>query len=297
VNTHGSFPFGPAYLAIRLAGRAIDRRPTGRLRTLVAASAAGTLLGSVNPLGGRLLTFPLHVLGLQHSVLSHVVEWKSPDFSQPINLVFLLQAVAALALIGRQRRWEDTLVTAVFAVAGVMALRNTVLSSLAITPALATGLAGVGNIRGSHRMRSGPIAVVALVAAASLMVAGALSRPAVNLRGYPVAELSWMRSQGLLDGRVATQDYVGNLRTLLDGPHAEVFMDDRYDMYPKAFSEDTLALSDGLPRSLAILDRYDIDAVLWNRSRPLAGLLAASPQWRIVHRTAHWVVAVRAPAA
>jgi hypothetical protein len=74
-------------------------------------------------------------------------------------------------------------------------------------------------------------------------------------------------------------------------------MDDRYDMYPKAFSEDTLALSDGLPRSLAILDRYDIDAVLWNRSRPLAGLLAASPQWRIVHRTAHWVVAVRAPAA
>lgn len=198
VNAHGSFPFGAVYLVVRLAGRALDRRGAlGGLPRMVGFAAAGLLLGAVSPLGPRLLLFPIHLLG-RREVLSHVVEWQSPSFSQPVHLVFLAEALLALLLLMRRRSWEDGLVAVVFTGAALLALRNIPLATVALVPVLARGLQGVGSLTGEQRGLV-PIAATAVMGVFGvLLVANAWSRPAFELHTYPVRELTWMEQQGLL---------------------------------------------------------------------------------------------------
>lgn len=292
VNMHGSFPFALVYLVARLAGRALDRQPAQRLVRLVLLAAAGLLLGALNPLGARLLTFPAHLLS-QREVLSQVIEWMSPDFSKPVNLIFLAQVVLTLVLLTRRGKWEDAVVAGVFAFIGMTALRNTVLASLTLTALLARGAAGVGDIRGERRGAVSSLAFVLVLAVGGGVLWGASSRPAFDLGDYPVAELRWLGREGLLDNRVLTSDIVGNLRTLREGPRARVFIDDRFDMYPSRVSLDYLDLYYGRANAMSILDRYRIDAVVWDQKQALAGALALDERWTIARRSPDWIVAVR----
>ena len=292
VNVHGSFPLGLVYLGVRLIGRKLDRGDPGRLPALAVAAVAGTVAGAVNPVGPSLLVFPFRLLG-RHDVLSRVVEWRSPDFSHPANLVFLASLLVTLALAGRRRSWEDMLVTGVFGAAACLGQRNMTLASVVMAPALARGLAGLGTVDGAHRSRLTAMAGLALTMVAGLLVATSLQRDAYDLRGYPVDQLDWMDEQGLMAGRVATQDFVGNLVLAREGAGRHVFLDDRFDLYPRSFIKDSVALVDGDEGWQGRLDEYRIDTVLWQRSKPLAGLLALDPAWRIVRRDKTWIVAVR----
>lgn len=295
VNVHGSFPLGLVYLGVRLVGRRFDRAPPGRLPAVAVAALVGTAAGALNPVGPRLLVFPFRLLG-RRDVLARVVEWRSPDFSQWANLVFLVGLVVALLVAGRRRSWEDGLVAAVFGAAACLGQRNMTLATVAIAPVLARGLAGIGTVDGTQRNRATAAGAVALGAVAALLVATALQRPAYDLGRYPVRQLEWMERRDLLDGRVATQDFVGNLIVAREGPVGRVFFDDRYDLYPRPLINDAVALLDGDEGWQRRLDAYRIDVVLWQRSKPLAGLLALDPGWRIVRRDAGWVVAVRSGA-
>ena len=60
VNTHGSFPFAVVLLVLLAAGRWLDERvtPAVELRAL-AWTVGGTLLGGLNPIGPRILVFPV----------------------------------------------------------------------------------------------------------------------------------------------------------------------------------------------------------------------------------------------
>ena len=292
VNTHGSFPFGPIYLGVRALGRRLDRQPPGRLPRLLAFSIVGTLLGALNPLGFRLLVFPVHLLG-QRAVLSHVIEWQSPDFSKPENLVFLAHLLLAVLLLMRRPSWEDGIVATVFGVLGVVAVRNTALASFALAPVFARGLGRVGSITGERRSTLSAAAFAAIAALGLVLIVNAANGPAFSLRSYPTSELAWMRENGYLDGRVATQDFVGNLRTLQEGRGRNVFFDDRFDMYPRAVGEASFDLLSGKPDYQAILDRYRVDTVLWEKKLPLASVLRADRRWRVVRITKSWVIVTR----
>ena len=141
------------------------------------------------------------------------------------------------------------------------------------------------------------IAVVCIAAIAALglvLTIDAAQGPAFSLKSYPVRELDWMERNHYLEGRVATQDFVGNLRTLRDGRGRNVFFDDRFDMYPRAVGEAAFDLLAGRPDYEAILDRYRVDSVLWEKKLPLAVVLRADRRWRVVHITRSWVVVTRA---
>jgi len=92
---------------------------------------------------------------------------------------------------------------------------------------------------------------------------------------------------------VAAQDIVGCYLILRDGRDADVFVDDRFDMYPVRVSNDLESLLRGRRDSLAILDRYRIDAVLWDAQQPLATILDEHPDWRTAHTRDDWLVFVR----
>ena len=70
-------------------------------------------------------------------------------------------------------------------------------------------------------------------------------------------------------------------------------MDDRYDMYPTAFSADYIRLNDGASGWEKILDRHRVEMVLWPREKVLSRLLAADSSWRRAYRDDEAVVYVR----
>ena len=295
VNVHGSFPFGLVYLGARLVGRRIDGTPTGRLPKLAGLALAGTLAGGINPLGPKLLVFPLELLS-RHDLLERIVEWRSPNFSRPPNLALLAGLLLALLLCSRRRSFEDGLPAMVFGAAAAIAVRNSPLAVIVLVPVLARGLRGLGTITGDRRSPATAVAGVALAGLGATLVATALQEPAYDLGKYPVAQVDWMEERGLLERRVAVEDFVGNYLTARRGRDAEVFFDDRFDMYPRGVVADSIALLDGKEGWQRRLDAHDVDVVLWQRSRPLAGLVALDPAWRVVRKDGQWVVAVRAAA-
>ena len=293
VQVHGSWPLGLAYLVVRLVGRAVDRQALGRLPGLLGAVGAGTALGAANPYGFRLLDYPLVVLS-HHQAFSHILEWQSPNFSDPVNAVFLAEALLALLLAAARRATlEDALVTVLFVASACLASRNVPVASLVIVPVLSRGLAGLGSLEGDRRSVVSLGASLVMVAVGAGLVNGALHKPGFQLAAYPVTPVTWMQDHGLVPGRVATQDFVGIYLEYRYHERASAFIDDRVDMYPAAVETAYRTLLGGGGDWQRVLVRYRVDTVLWDRSLPLGALVAVSPRWRVVFSDSQWLVAVR----
>ena len=127
-NVHGSFALGFAYLALHLLGRWVDgHRPwDGRERLLLVGAAIGFAVTFVNPYGVELVLFPVALLS-RGDILSHVIEWRSPDFRKIYGFslgVWLVVYVDALAR-GRNRvSRRDLIVTLPMLLLAFWALRN-----------------------------------------------------------------------------------------------------------------------------------------------------------------------------
>lgn len=299
VNTHGSFPFGLAVLVLLAAGRRLDgESPTVELRA-TAWCALGTALGALNPIGPKLLTFPLNLLEKRES-FARIVEWKAPTWEPWSQRLFAIQLVVALVLlVWRARSWRLALPLVAFGLAAVTSVRNVPQASLVLAPLMAAGLAGVGSLDGRARNAVARVGVVALGALSVLLLAVGLTGPHTDLAPYPVDQVAWMRDEGLLDleSRVVTRDFVGNYLEALHGPdEVRVFIDDRVDMYPQDVVEDyATLLGDEPPGTYAeILARYEPTAVLWNRDSTFAEWIENDPAWRVVNQDDDWVVVVPA---
>jgi hypothetical protein len=295
VNAHGSFPLGLVLLVLLAWGARLDGGDGRRELRCLGWAAAGMALGAVNPVGPKMLAFPVELLA-KAETLSKIIEWQSPNFSQGWTRVFLVQVVVAVVVLVRRPSWRAALPLVVFTAAALLGLRNISLASIVLVPGMARGLAGLGSITGRER---GPVAVVGLAAAAVgavLVVARVLSGPAYELSTFPVDAVAWMEGRGLVaqpDVNTASQDSTGNYLELLHGPDARVFFDDRVDMFPKAVVDDYLLVHTGAPGWEAVLDRNDVDVVLWSRKAPVAQLLATSTAWRVGYQDDEFVVACR----
>src|SRR5438477_4740366 len=98
--------------------------------------AVGLVVSMLNPLGPRLLTFPLTV-GEKQSVFKTIVEWHSPNFQTAageFTLVFLV--VALLVLVRRGAPLMDAVPAVAFIALGLVAQRNLPLAAVVLAPAL-----------------------------------------------------------------------------------------------------------------------------------------------------------------
>lgn len=281
VNSHGSFPLGLAWLVVRGAGEWFDWRawPAQAWR-YVGGFAAGLVAALVNPLGWRVLVFPL-TLGEKQEAFRNIVEWRSPDFAKGGGYFALAFLVLALLLLLRARTgWRDALPVAAFLAASLVAARNIGPLAVVLAPALGRSLRRsdappVARSGGNPRMNRAVLATIA----AAFVVFGALifaSEP-LDTVGYPVASVDWLDEQGLLVAptRLAHEDYVGNYLILRYGGDARVFVDDRFDMYPLSVSRDYDSLLSAAPGAMDVIERRRIDVVLWKRKLPLVQVLMA----------------------
>jgi hypothetical protein len=295
VNVHGSFPLGLVAVGLLLAGRRLDGEPVDVEKRVLLWAVVGTLLGGINPLGPRILVFPLELLA-RSEVLQLITEWRAPTFDTFGQRLFILQAVVAVVLVVRRPRYRIVLPLVLFTAAALIGLRNIPVASIALVPGMAWGLQGVGTISG-HR-RSPVITAGCGLLAALFVVLGTstLGERDYDLEGYPVAAVAWMDDQGMLgpESRVVSRDFAGNYLEAVYGDDARVFMDDRYDMFPSPIPEDYIDL---LRRQgwKEILDRYEPTAVLWDRETQLGQILPEADDWGVVYADDLWLVACPRP--
>ena len=305
VNSHGSFPLGLVWLGARAAGEALDWRAWPRQSLRYAGGfVAGMAASLLNPLGARLLLFPLTLAGKQ-DVFARIIEWQSPNFQRAGGPVVLAFLALALAVFMRARlAWRDVVPVVVFVALALTALRNVPAAAVVLAPVLSralrpaarTGLGGLpaGRERARERVNRAFAATIAFAYLVFALSIGA-QRP-LALNPYPEAAAGFLDRQGLLAAphRVAHQDEVGNYLTFRFGRRARVFIDDRYDMFPARVSSDYFTLLRGRPGALQVLDRWNVDVVLWRRDLALVTLLKASG-WQEAFTAKGWVVLRRPP--
>ena len=286
-NVHGSFALGVVYVVVHLVGRRLDGHPptAGRERQLLTATGVALAACLLNPLGVSLLTFPIHLLQ-RGEVMKEIVEWQSPSFQSPQGIFFGFFAAVVLLVLaraGRRPTWSDTLVTAVFLGLGLWAARNMVLAPLVCLPVVARACARQSRSDDRrpvlHWAVAGIVVMVGFSAAAS-----ASEEPAYDVDLYPAEAMQVVEDEGLLGSRLLTTDGWGGFVIHRYWPRQEVFIDDRYDMYPTALAQEYFDLDAGKPNWDETLDRHDIDVVVWPVDKPLASLLDGDEGWERLHR-------------
>lgn len=298
VNAHGSFVLGLGWLVLVALGQRLDGQRRPDVLPWLGGFGAGLAVACLNPLGPRLLLFPLTVAGSRRDAFAHVVEWRSPSFQSGrgmLTLVCLVGAVVVVAAARTRPRWRELLPFAAFLVAGLAAQRNLPMLAVVAAPTLARALRPTVTADATHGAEAPPANLHAAIAGALALLAVvflvvAAREPAFDLEGFPV------RAAALAPDpeRLATTDVGAGYVILRRGADAHVLIDDRVDLYPPKVTADYLRLLDGAPRSLALLDRYDVDTVLWETDRPLSAQLAASDSgWRRVGVRDGWAVWVR----
>lgn len=297
VNSHGSFPLGAAWLGVVGLGTWIEsRRFPVDVARYMGAFLVGLVVACINPLGPKLLTFAL-TAGEKREIFNRVVEWSSPDFQSGVGLFTLVFLIGALGVLLRSRPpLRDVLVVAMFLAMGLIALRNLAVLAIVLAAPLGRALAPQAPVTRQESARTNVVFAAVLVAAAVIFGAAGYTSRGIDERGYPVSALRFLSGQGLLSPphRLATTDVVGGYLILRNGVDARVFIDDRVDMYPVSVSRDYIRLLHGEPGALRVLDRHNVDVVLWEATRPLTTILSASPDWRRTYRRSDWVVFQRA---
>lgn len=284
VNTHGSFPFAVVLLATVALGRRLDGARVDQEVRLGAFVVGGILLGAVNPLGPRLLVFPLELLQ-RREVLGFIVEWQPPAFADAWSVAYLVLVMLVLGSLVRQPQWASFVPVAVFLPLSLVAQRNIAIATLVLVPIAARGLVGLGSISGESRSRAATAGTLAFLVLAALVVNSRLAGMPLDLSSYPVAAVAYVdasRSGATQElARVVTPDEVGNLLGYF-GAQEMVFMDDRVDMYPRDIILDYVTLQRGAGGWAAIFDRHDVQYVIWEQGGPLDSVLLEVDAWRVV---------------
>jgi hypothetical protein len=294
VNLHGSFPLALVALGCLALGSRLDGDRSIEPWRPVLWAGLGVVLGAINPLGPVLLLFPLDLLG-KMDVLSNVVEWQSPNFAVGYARLFLVQVGVAILALVRRPSYRAAVPLVVFTAAAMLGVRNIPIASIVMVPGLALGLAGIGRLDGRERGPASGIVGAVVVAAGVVVASASLARPAYDLETYPMAAIDFLDQRGALgsDQRVVSSDTVGNLLELRFGTEANVFFDDRYDMYPVEIAEDYLVLNRGGEAWQEVLDRHEADYLLWSKPSPLASLVRQSSTWSVAFEDDETIVACR----
>ncbi len=297
-QVHGTFALGFAYLALHLLGRWLDgHRPwEGRERQLLLGTTLAGAACFVNPYGAGLVTFPVALLG-RSDILRHIVEWGSPDFHSARGVLFAGWIAVFLVVCARAARRvsrRDLLVTLPFLALGLWALRNIALAPLVGLPVAARALAKPEPAERADR--AGPrgwALAAALVLAVAVFTVQAAAAPSFSDAGYPVGAMRTVQRDGLLGRRLLTTDADAGYVILRLWPEQRVFIDDRYDMYPRPVIADYFTLARSRPGWDAVLRREDVQVIVWPTGDPLVRLVEGTGHWQVRYRDARRVLLVR----
>ncbi len=297
VNLHGGYVVGLALLALTVVGEEVARRlgrSSASVRSLLVVTGLSTLATLLNPRGVDALVYPLTYLGPGNAIVSYILEWQSPNFHQPIYLLFAASLLLA-AFVGVAREPlgpTEVLWTLTFAFLGLDSARHIPLFAVAVMPLIGARLQSeFPALRGSLETWQRPVLLVA-TSAALLIIVGSTTLAQAQKTGlqtgwepnaatFPTAAIRYVRSHEVPGNLFASYGWGGYVIYNLY-PERRVFIDGRIDLYGFAVGRLYDTVINARPGWQDILSRYDVRTVLVDPTSPLVSALSRDARWQVV---------------
>lgn len=305
VNLHGSWLIGLGVLAVvAVAGHVSLQREWlytnrfSRQQSRMLAFAATGILPALfcNPWGWRLVAYPFNFAFRQTLNVASVEEWRSLDLHSLRGHI----AIAAVALlVGRQtwrpRTWsvQEVLLLAAGLYAALTHERFLFLLALLGAPIAARSFPASANTQEPEARHGLHAALILVILATAVIRIRKDSRVAdAGMKQYPTAGLMAAIDR-LQPGTRVFNEYSWGGYLEWKRPAMPVFIDSRVDIF-----EYNGVLRDYLDAiringTLSLLDKYRIDAVLFEKDTPLVYLLRRVNGWQVTYEDREAVVLQR----
>ena len=307
VNTHGTFVFGLAAMAIywvtgltdfrlaKLEGKAWLPHEPRHLGWVILLCAAALF---ANPYGPHLLRYELSIAA-QPVNLKYFEEWQPLAFHDFTGVWFLILIFSfGVGLTGLPRVRERNTVMMVLFVAWLACVhqRFLILFGIVVAPALADILATW--IPPYEAKKDRPVLNAALMAVFVLAGVTFFPSPASLQRqidlNFPRRAVDYLRAHPV-PGPMFNEDFWGGYLIWAFDGQRKVFIDGRSDAYePSGVLADYVRIIQPAPEALSLLDKYGVCSCLVERAGSLCALLDAQPGWRRVYQDNLSVLFVRA---
>ena len=306
VNCHGSFFLGivlasgiafSSYFNFQYGALVAERWDGRRRRMLTWAVILSVPALLLNPVGARLVLYPLNLLLSQPINIGNVQEWQHLRWTDPRGLMLL--GILGFILVGLFRRRvelrpEELLCLALGTWLAATHERMLFVFGVLAAPILARLLANSWDNYDAGRDRPMPNAV--LIVGALLLVLWAFptrrNLTAQVEQDSPAGAVAFIRGHHLAGPMLNAYVYGGYL--IWAAPEYPDFIDGRTDIFEwtgvlQEYGEwATLRAS---PEGL--LDKYRINFCLLDRRSPIAAVVASMPGWKVVYSDDQSVVAER----
>jgi hypothetical protein len=306
INLHSSFFFGLVVLGVYLfcsfwnfrLGLLVCRRWSNHDRKaliLVLALSAAALF--INPVGPKLVIYPLDVMLNQHVNLFLITEWQQPDFSAGRSLGLLAMAILILVIPLLRRvelRFEELLLWAVTFWFAVRHERMEFLFGIVVAPILSRLLADTWERYQFHRDRILPNAVMLGLIVPVVVFAFPAQE---NLQHQvekqnPVKAVEFIKKSGLTGNMLNDYLYGGYL--IWAAPEHKVFVDGRADIYDPVGVLAEYGKWNGMVANPApLLAKYQIRYCVLPHGSALLHMLPLLSGWKVVYQDKFAVVVAR----
>jgi hypothetical protein len=307
VNLHGGYLAGFILLGIYCVGNylmglsaAPDDRTVlhGKSVQILKMSLVSLLASLANPIGYKILLFPLNLINNKY-VMDHVTEFLSPNFHDLIIFKYLFLLTIGLLSFSRKRlNVIELMLLLVFTHMALFAARYATLFALVIAPIIVTRADDMltesdSRIMGFFRIRAARFASMEITARGILWPAGAFLAVVVflsvnnityqfNERQKPVAAVEFLIKEHI-SGNMYNNDEFGDYIIYVAWPQYRVFVDSRWDMYGPERMKEYLKIQNSEPGWEKVLEKYDIDWIIFDARSALSRYLLVLGVWRLVY--------------
>jgi len=303
-NFHGGYIWGALLMIAVWVGELFNlwfnNQPSLSWRELFQLGGWGALAllaVAINPNGFAMWRLPF----TQVDVSLAIQEWLSPDFHQfyahPLLWLFFLW-IFALGFGGKRLSFVDLFKALGFAYLFFFAQRNLVALAVILPPVVARHLEPAlahlfpnAKRRPPKSFKTLNLVFTAFLATLVFTNVCYLSRVEQMTRRVPERSAAWLERSGLQGRMLNSYNWGGYIIWRLR--EYPVFIDGRADLYGDALLTDWRDMTNGSPRGMELLDKYQIDLIYLEPHQPLLQKLPAA-EWRRVYADSQMSIYQRA---
>ncbi len=308
VNCHGSFFLGIVVAGVIAFSSCFNFRSglltakswvPVRRRALTLALIGSVFALFLNPVGLKLILYPLNLLMNQPINIGNVQEWQSLRLTDPRGLAFLgvLGFIFVFMLVRRvELQWTELLTLALATWLAASHERMVFVFGILVAPTLSRLLASYWREYESERRLLLPNAVLI---AASLTIAFFAFPDLANLtaqveRNSPAGAVAFIKDHHLSGPML--NDYAFGGYLIWSAPAYPVFIDGRTDIFEwTGILQEYGEWATFRVGPAGLLNKYGISFCLLQRESPMATVLPLLPNWKAVYSDQKSVIFVRTP--